>query len=157
MSVGDIKLSVGTSISVAPEVPANYTLGGFGGLDYTEVGEVQSIGEFGGTATITNFIPLKSGIVKKRKGSIDYGTAAMVIGELAGDEGQAMLKDGFDGPERNTVHSFKLVDQDGEVAYFTGVIASFTKNVGDANTVTTVSCNIELDNRVLTDIYDQVS
>jgi len=152
--MSDIILSVGTQFYVSTQLPTTYDETGFGALAWTEVGEVENIGEFGGDATITEFIPLSSGIVKKRKGSINYGTASLAIGRLGGDTGQGILKDGFDGSNRYQVHSFKMVNSDGATAYFTGVVASFTTTVNDANTVMMVNCNVELDNRVLSDTYD---
>lgn len=152
----DIKLSVGTKVHVSANVPATYDMAGFGNLNFTEIGEVENLGEFGGTAEVTNFIPLATGIVKKRKGSIDYGEAAMQIGQLAGNAGQAILKEGFDGANRNQVHSFKVEDQDGRIAYFTGVISSFVSVYNDANAVTMVNCNVNLDNRVISDVYDEL-
>lgn len=150
----DVALSVGTQIFVVAAEPATYDTAGFAALSYTEVGEVENLGEFGGTSSITNFTPLATGVVKKRKGSIDYGTITASIGRLVGDAGQGVLKLGFDGAAKYTVHSFKIVSSDGAIAYFTGVISSFTKSVNDANSVNMVNCNIELDNTVISDDYD---
>lgn len=150
----DISLSVGTQFFVSAAEPATYDTAGFGALSWTEVGEVESLGEFGGTASITNFTPLSTGVVKKRKGSIDYGTVAAAIGRLVGNTGQAILKAGFDGASKYVVHSFKVVTSAGEIAYFTGIVGSFTKAVNDSNAVTMVNCNVELDNTVLSDDYD---
>lgn len=147
--MSDIRLSVETKLYVSQSLPATYTLAGFGALSFTEVGDVSSLGEFGGSAQITQFIPLATGIVNKRKGSIDYGTAAATIGRVAGDAGQGILKEGFDGTNAYDAHSFKVVGGDGSLVFFTGMIGSFTRNIGDANTVTGVSCNIELDNKVI--------
>lgn len=144
-----VKLSVGTAISIAASEPATYDDTGFSALSFTEIGEVTSLGEFGGTAQITQHIPLKTGIVAKRKGSIDYGTAALQIGRLVGDAGQDLLKAGFDGAAAYDVHSFKIEDVDGNISYFTGLVGSFTTIFNDANTVTGVGCNLELDNKVV--------
>lgn len=154
--MSDILLSVGTQFYVSAAEPATYDDAGFVALAWTEVGEVESLGEFGGTATVTPFTPLATGVIKKRKGSIDYGAAAASIGRLASDAGQAILKAGFDGATKYDVHSFKLVNSDGAIAYFTGVVSSFTTVTNDANSVTMVNCNIELDNRVLSDVYGTV-
>lgn len=151
--MSDIALSVGTRVYVDATTPATYTIAGFEALDWTEVGEVESLGEFGGTATVTPFIPLATGITKKRKGSIDYGTAAMTVGRILNEAGQLLLKDGFDGSAAYDVHSFKVVSEDGQTAYFTGMVSSFTTQYNDANAVTRIACNIELDNKVLGESY----
>jgi hypothetical protein len=145
----DVRLSVGTQFYISAAEPATYDAAGFAALTWTEVGEVESLGEFGGTAQITNFIPLATGIVKKRKGSLDYGTATVAIGRLAGDAGQALMKSGFDGANKDVIHSAKVLSADGAIAYFTGVIGSYTTATNDANTVTMVNCNLELDNKVI--------
>ena len=145
-------LSVGTKIYTKDAAPGTYDTNittGFPGLAWTEVGEVESIGEFGGTATVTQFTPLASGVVKKYKGSIDYGQMALVVGRLLSDDGQELLKDGFDGTKRYAEHSFKIVDSDGSIIYFTGMIASFSNQVNDANSVTKVSVNIDINNPVV--------
>ena len=150
--MAEVLLSVGTHVYVSASKPTLYAAtgtGSFASLSYTEIGEVTNLGEFGGSAQVTQHVPLQTGIVAKRKGSIDYGTAALQIGRLAGDAGQAILKAGFDGATAYDVHSFKVVDASGEVSYFTGLIGSFTKVYNDANTVTGVNCNVELDNKVL--------
>jgi hypothetical protein len=145
-----VSLSVGTRIYVAADHPATYTIAGFEALDFTEVGEVVNMGEFGGEAQISQHIGLDGGVVVKRKGSKDYGTMALQIGKDHTDAGQEILKAGFDGANAYDVHSFKITES-GEVAYFTGLVGSFTLVKNDANTVTALGCNIELDDRVISD------
>lgn len=142
-------LAVGTTIEASASEPATYDSAGFAALSFTPIGDVESIGEFGGSAEVSTFVPLDTGTVKKKKGSIDYGTINLSIGRLDGDAGQDLLKAGFDGAQRNTVHSFKVTNNDGTIAYFTGLITSFTRQVNDANAVFRVMCNVELDNSVV--------
>lgn len=149
MAADTMTLSSGTTVSVAAASPATYNVAGYGALTYTAVGEVESVGEFGGSATVTQFTPLGTGVVKKFKGSIDYGQMALVVGRLLSDDGQELLKDGFDGTKRYAEHSFKIVDSDGSIIYFTGMIASFSNQVNDANSVTKVSVNIDINNPVV--------
>lgn len=149
MAADTMTLSSGTTVSVSAASPATYNVAGYGALTYTAVGEVESVGEFGGTATVTQFTPLGTGVVKKYKGSIDYGQMAMVVGRLLSDDGQEALKAGFDGANRYIEHSFKIVDSDGSIIYFTGMVASFSNQVNDANSVTKVSVNIDINNPVI--------
>ena len=144
MTAANIALSVGTVISASAAQPATEDQTGYEALSWTVVGEVTDIGESGGTASITTFTPVASGVVNKRKGSIDYGTMALSIAKDAADTGQILLKAGFDGAQRNTVHSFKVAEPDsGDEAYFMGSISSFTTIRGDANAVMAHTCNIE--------------
>jgi len=144
----DVIQSVGTQVYVSAAEPATYNSAGFGALSWTEVGEVESLGEYGGSAQISQFIPLATGTVKKRKGSLDYGTASMVIGKTT-DSGLAAMKSGFDGANKDVIHSFKIVESDGSIGYFTAVIASYVYSLGDANTITRINCNVDLTNKVV--------
>ena len=144
MTAVNVALSVGTVVSVSAAQPATEDQAGYEALTWTVIGEITDIGESGGTATITTFTPVASGVVNKRKGSIDYGTMALSIAKDAADAGQVLLKAGFDGSARNTVHSFKVAEPDsGDEIYFMGSISSFTTVRGDANAVMAHTCNVE--------------
>ena len=145
-----IQQSAGNRLYVSASQPATYTVGAFEILAFTEVGEVVSIGEFGGSDQIANHVSLATGTVVKRKGSVDYGSMPIQIGKTS-DAGQSLLKAGFDGAARYTVHSFKIINESGEVVYFTGLVGSTTNVYSDANAVTGINCNIELDGEVLFD------
>jgi len=142
MTANNVGISLGTTVSISASQPATEDQAGYEALTYTEVGEVTNIGEGGGTAQITNFVPVKSGIVHKRKGSRDYGTQSLEIAKDATDVGQVALQSGFDGANKDIIHSVKLDDGD-EVVYFQGLISSFTTVRGDANTIISHNCNIE--------------
>jgi hypothetical protein len=144
-----VDISLGTTIGVVVGEPATYNEAGFDALVFAEVGEVTSIGEYGGSAQINTNIPLKTGVVNKRAGSYDYGDAAMTITRDSGDSGQTALKDGFDGTNKGDVHSFEVTFPDGSKQYFTGVISSFTTNISDANSWIQASCNIAITNQVI--------
>lgn len=146
-----INISVGTEVHVAAAQPASYDKAGFEGLSFTEVGEVGSIPTFGGQSQISDFTPIKTGVVNKRKGSINYGSSNLTLANVFSDVGQAMLKAGFDGVERNTVHSFKLANAEIGVMYFTAMISSYQYNLGDANQITQAEVTLELVDAVVID------
>ena len=144
MTAANVEMSVGSIVSVSAAQPATEDQAGYEALTFTEIGEVTSIGESGGTAQISSFTPVKSGVVNKRKGSIDYGTMSLSIAKDASDAGQVLLKAGFDGAAKETIHSFKIEESvSGEVTYFMGLISSFTTARGDANTILSHNSNIE--------------
>lgn len=144
-----VDISLGTTISVVVGEPATYDDTGFNALTYQEIGEVTSIGEYGGSAQVNQNIPLKTGVVNKRAGSYDYGSAATQITRDTADAGQTALKTGFDGAQKGNVHSIKITFPDASIQYFTAIISSFTTNVGDANTWTQAACNLDLTNAVI--------
>lgn len=149
MAASNVQIATGTVVSIVASEPATYDSAGFAALTFITVGEVLSIGEFGGSATVATFTPLNSGTVNKRKGSIDYGTATMSIADDESDAGQILLKAGFDGAARNTIHSIKIENDNGDVAYFVALVTSFSTVTNDANTVITVNCNLDLTNSVI--------
>ena len=144
MTAANVIMSVGTIVSVSAAQPATEDQAGYEALSWTAIGEVTSIGEAGGTAQVQTFTPVGSGIVNKRKGSIDYGTQSLQISKDAADAGQVLLLAGFDGAARDTVHSFKIAEPNsGDVAYFQWLISSCTTNRGDANTILIHNCNVD--------------
>lgn len=143
----NVKISVGTELHVAVAVPDTYDATGFAALEYTEVGEVSNIPTFGGTAQIAEFIPIKSGVVNKRKGSINYGSANINLANVISDDGQEIMRDGFDGTNRNEVHSIKLYNEEIGTVYFTAMISSWQYNYGDANTINQAESVLELTNK----------
>ena len=143
----NVKISVGTELHVAVAVPDTYDATGFAALEYTEVGEVSNIPTFGGTAQIAEFIPIKTGVVNKRKGSINYGSANINLANVISDDGQEIMRDGFDGTNRNEVHSIKLYNEEIGTVYFTAMISSWQYNYGDANTINQAESVLELTNK----------
>jgi len=144
MTANNVIMSVGTVISVSAAQPATENQAGYEALSFTVIGEVTNIGEAGGTAQVQSFTPVGSGIVHKRKGSIDYGTQSLTIAKDAADAGQVLLQAGFDGAAKDTIHSFKIAEPNsGDVAYFQGLISSFTTQRGDANTILSHNCNVD--------------
>lgn len=148
--MSDVTTSLGTVFSTVLGAPATYDDTGFAALTYVEVGEVADIGEFGGEGEVLTFTPIKTGIVNKLIGSIDYGSISVQLGKIFGDSGQDILKAGFDGAAKGKTHSFKVEYIDGGIEYFTGISTSFTSNVGSASSVRMGACNVALNNQVIT-------
>lgn len=142
--MSNITISVGTELHIALGEPATYDVAGYSALTYTEVGEVGTVPEFGGTAQVAEFIPIKTGVVDKRRGSINYGSSQINLARDVTDAGQAALHSGFDGANAGEIHSVKLIHPDQGVIYFTAIITSFTFNLNDANSITQGSVALEL-------------
>lgn len=145
-----VNTSIGTILSVSHAEPATYTLAGFSALSYTEVGEVITIPEVGGTANIITREPLKTGVIDKRPGSIDYGSTDIAITKDLTDAGQALLKAGFDGVNKGDVHSFKIYNATVGTIYFTGIIASDVVNPGSTSDFFSGTVKVELNNKLVT-------
>lgn len=126
-------LSVGMTLSVAVGEPATYDSAGFEALSWTEITDVENVPEFGGSAEVAEFTPLASGVIDKGKGSINYGDTTIPIRRRITDVGQDMLQSGFDGTNRDEIHSVRLSHPSHGNLYFTAVISGFTYNPNDAN------------------------
>lgn len=149
--MGDITISVGTEVHVALGAPATYDEAGFGAMSFTEVGEVGNIPQFGGQSQVSEFTPIKTGVVNKRAGSINYGSSNLSLANVFSDAGQAAMKSGFDGDNKGKVHSIKLINPDVGAMYFTAIITGYQYNLGDANTITQAEATLELTNKVVID------
>ena len=147
--MSDVFTTLGTVLSVVAGVPATYDDTGYEDLTYAAVGEVGDLGEFGGTREVVTFTPVDTGIVAKRPGSIDYGQMSLQIARDAADTGQVALQSALDGAESGNVHSFELVDRNGDTLFYTGIVSSFTYNAGSANTMFGGSCTIDLTSKPL--------
>mgnify|MGYP006172880589 CR=1 FL=1 len=145
-----VQSSLGTTISIHFGVPATYDTDGFDAImTFSEVGEVADVGEFGGSMTPNTHTPVKTGIVNKVEGPIDYGNQTLQMARMTGDDGQVIAKAGFDGANKGKVHSFKVVYVDGLIEYYTGIITAFTSNVGSASAVRNAGITVALNNKVL--------
>jgi len=147
--MSNVFTTLGTVLSVVEGVPATYDDTGYEALTYAAVGEIGDLGEFGGTREVVTFTAVNDGIVQKRPGSVDYGQMSLQIARDAADVGQIALQSAFDGAEAGNLHSFELVDRNGDTLFFTGIVSSFTYNAGSANTMFGGSCTIDLTSKPL--------
>ena len=147
--MSNVFTTLGTTLSVVSGVPATFDAAGYEALTFAAVGEVGDLGEFGGTREVVTFTPVDTGIVAKRPGSIDYGQMSLQIGRYAADVGQIALQSALDGAESGKVHSFELLDRNGDKLFYTGIVSSFTYNAGSANTIFGGSCTVDLTSKPL--------
>lgn len=147
-----ITISVETAVHMSLGEPATYDIAGFEAKSFTEIGEVGSVPTFGGTSQVSTFIPIKSGVVNKLPGSIDYGSSAISLANVFSDAGQIALKSGFDGANRGKVHSIKLINANIGVIYFTAIISSYKYTIGDANAITMAEVTFDLVNKPVIDV-----
>jgi len=79
--------SAGTKVYISATLPTTYDAAGFTALTWVPLGEVSSLGAFGGKANVVKFTPIDTNIVAKRVGSVDMGTVQMQIARHAGADG----------------------------------------------------------------------
>lgn len=138
MSLDQTELGVGTYIQVILGEPATFDVAGYAAMTWptdSEVIDVVSIGEGGGTASVQRYTPLKSGVDVARSGNITYGDRPMQMGRhVQTDPTHQAIKSGFDGANKGKVHSLAIHYVDGSIDYQTAVISAFTTGALEANT-----------------------
>lgn len=126
----------------------------FEALAYTEVGEIESIGDFGDQAAATNFTALGDRRVRKIKTTFDAGTLALVLGRDTSDSGQAAL---IAALAEDDDYAIKITLNDASQGspsspttfYFRGQIQSYTTNIGSADNVVKSNCNIAINSAII--------
>jgi len=130
---------IGGFLSVSAATPATFDADGYVALTWTEVGEASEVPEFGATYSAVTFTPLKTGIVNKFHGELNYGSITIPLGYDSADAGQIVLLAALASKEEI---SFRETRSDGTIRYITGKVMSFPRgqSVGSVNMA---SCNIE--------------
>ena len=130
---------IGGFLSVSAAAPTDFDAAGYAALTFTDVGELSEIPEFGAAHTPVTFTPLKTGIVNKFHGELNYGSITIPIGYDSADAGQIILDAALRSKD---AISFRETRSDGTIRYIMGKVMSFPRgqSVGSVNMA---SCNIE--------------
>lgn len=91
-----VQTGQGARFYIGPANEVADELAEFEGLAYTEVGEVQNIGEFGKNWNQTTFVSLGDSIVRKFKTTKDNGSPQVTVGFDSGDAGQQAVETAVD-------------------------------------------------------------
>jgi hypothetical protein len=137
-------------IATTTAVPAD--LAAYQALVWTEVGEVEDLGEFGDESESITFTSLADARTRKLKGPRDAGTMNVVVGDDMLDTGQIAMEAAEASP---IDFNFKVelndaitVAGDPSEHYFRGKVMSKRRNVGNASNVIrrtfTVGVNSEI-------------
>lgn len=148
--MSNIVSSVGTVVSVADASPATYDAAGFAALTWAACGELAELPSFGAEAALATHTPLATGIVAKRRGSLNYGSVALTMALSDADAGQGILQlaaEAAAGADAQVSVKVELVS--GEVQYFTAQVMSYRTNVGNADAITMAEVTLEIDNSIV--------
>lgn len=148
--MSDIVSSVGTVVSVADASPATYDAAGFAALTWAACGELAELPSFGAEAALATHTPLATGIVAKRRGSLNYGSVALTMALSDADAGQGILQlaaEAAAGADAQVSVKVELVS--GEIQYFTAQVMSYRTNVGNADAITMAEVTLEIDNSIV--------
>lgn len=148
--MSDIVSSVGTVVSVANASPATYNSSGFAALTWAACGELAELPSFGAEAALATHTPLATGVVAKRRGSLNYGSVALTMALSDDDAGQTILQDAAEAAAGTDAQvSVKVELVNGEVQYFTAQVMSYRTNVGNADAITMAEVTLEIDNSIV--------
>jgi len=133
----------GALLAISATIPVSYDAAGYSDTDnvFTSVGEVETYGNHGVTAAITEFTPVDTAVVAKVKGSKNYGTMALTLGSVPGNAGQVLLKT---ASESNAHYSVKITYPDGEIHYLDVLVSKFEYQDGTVNNVQKIAVDLAL-------------
>ena len=113
---------IGGFLSVSATLPATFDAAGYVALTFTEVGEATEIPEAGADHAVVTHTPLKTGIVNKFHGELNYGSLSIPMAYDSADAGQGILIAAIASKDEI---AFSETRSDGSIRYFSGKVFSF--------------------------------
>lgn len=124
-------------------------------LTWTEVGEVEDLGEFGDEASEITFTALANRRTRKFKGTFNAGTVTVQAGSDPADDGQAAMIAAFDSdldfPFRIQLNDQLTLAGSPTTLYFGGKVMSKRRNVGNVENVVRQSYPVGVNTRIVED------
>lgn len=129
-------------------------IGDFQGLTIaTEIGLIESMGEFGRMFDPVTFQAVADGRTYKLKGGNNDGQFQLTIGQDLTDAGQVALKAYAEATDQNT-YPFKITlvgaDANFDTVYFGAKVMSFRTQLGAANAVMRATVTLEINTPIFT-------
>lgn len=115
------RAAVGTCLSVSAALPATHNATGFAALTYTQVGELETLGELVTRHTAVSFTNMCSGKTSTLKGVEESITVEITTALDRDDAGQTLMTA---ARKSYNSYSFKVTEANGDVTYFTGKVMS---------------------------------
>lgn len=148
-----VNTGAGTRLSVGPILSADLpkdeeeakTL--LKGLTYVEVGEIESIGDYGDEDSDVTFTALSDGRVRHLKGASDAGTTTLTVGIDRDDAGQIAMADAKRSRSRYD-YPFMIKYEDGDIDYFVGKVMSDRKATVENSTILMRNYSIGINSEV---------
>nr|WP_288358250.1 phage tail tube protein [uncultured Pseudomonas sp.] len=148
-----INTGAGTRFAIGPiltaDLPKDSTaaLTQLKGLTYVQVGEAETIGDYGDEAADVSFTGLADGRVRHLKGAFDAGNTDITVGLDTGDAGQVAMVVAQKSRSRYD-YPIQITYVDGYVDYFVGKVMSSRKtNIGNGDVLRrtfTIGINSEI-------------
>lgn len=87
----DLIASKGTKIYLSSALPSTYDVAGYDALTWTEIGMIESVGDFGPESSVGTFTPIGTGVACKFMGTTDNGEITLTIAKTSTDTGLSTL------------------------------------------------------------------
>lgn len=134
----------------------DFTESDFSGESWVEIDGWSQMGGFGDAAQVITTSLINRNRDIKQKGTGNAGAMENVFAWIPGDSGQSALKTAADPSDKNN-YAFKVEAPDEGSSspptpttfYFIGPVMSFTRQGGDANTISNISATIEINSNVV--------
>lgn len=147
----------GTRVFIGPAVTdaeAN-SIAQFNALAWTEIGLVESVGEFGDQSNEVTFAAIGDARMRRSKGARDAGTMTITCAHDPLDVGQGAVED---AEATNDNFAFRVIlpdaptaQYDDTIIYFRGLVMSKRKNVGTNDTIVRNVYNVGINSELFTD------
>lgn len=124
--------SAKTCISVSASNPATHDEPGFSVLTYTQIGELESIGDITLRRTAISFANLCSGKTSTLKGGEEGVTVDIGVAVDRDDAGQTLMTAAYKSPN---LYSFRIEESNGDLIYFEAYVMQDSIRFGGINDV----------------------
>jgi len=129
-------------------------IGDFTGLTIaTEVGLIESFGEFGRMFAPVNFQAVADGRMYKLKGGFDDGNISLTLGQDLTDAGQALLSS-YGNASNQFTYPFKITltgaDASFDTIYFGAKVMSYRTQMGSVNNVIKAMVTLDINTPIFT-------
>jgi hypothetical protein len=138
--------SAGSTLAISAAAPASEDAAGYNALTWTTIGEITELGELGATSNLITHNPVADKITRKLKGARNYGAMNLSMARDTSDAGQTLLRA---AAASDNLYSFRLTLQNGYKMMFRGLVMGSPTSVGSVDSVTAMTCNIELSSAIV--------
>ena len=114
-----VRASVGTCIAVSAALPSAHTTTAFSALTFTQVGELESIGDLVTTHAAVSFANMCTGKTTTIKGVEEAVTVEIMVALDRDDAGQTLMTAARKSPND---YAFQVTEANGDKVYFIGKV-----------------------------------
>jgi hypothetical protein len=125
----------GSTLACSIDVPATYDEAGYGAssMVYTNIGEITDLpGAAGRKYNTVEHAPIASRMRNRKKGSYTLEDIVVQMAWDQADAGQDLCRTAADN---DSILTFKLTKQGGDIRYFTAQVSEFVEKMGTVDNV----------------------